>query len=95
MNLEREQKMVGFLYPYICICARIPPLRLYLHLYTWAEHLYAYISALCLKVSMYEFIWKKKRSSRKKKRKEMSGKSQNFIELLPSAQPYSTQFCQS
>ena len=38
---------------------------------------------------------KKKRSSRKKKRKEMSGKSQNFIELLPSAQPYSTQFCQS
>ena len=38
---------------------------------------------------------KKEEAHEKKKRKEMSGKSQNFIELLPSAQPYSTQFCQS
>ena len=31
----------------------------------------------------------KKKEAHEKKRKEISGKSQNLIELLPSAQPYS------
>ena len=37
----------------------------------------------------FMYIWKKKKrsSQKKKKRKVISGKSQNFIELLSTAQP--------
>ena len=92
MNLEKEGKTAGQLYAYICICARMQPLRLYLHLYIWASHLYVQAQAFRLKGSMYEFsctdyivfhvhMEKEKRSSQKKKkekRTEISGKSQNF-----------------